>query len=90
MISIEIKKTAPDAKGNTAHTNVVFKCDTIKQVLHEYACLTAAVRDMVAEKCDVQNEAEVDATVFSAFKAGMEDMPYSEKAAAKLKKTNRG
>lgn len=87
MIQVNVEKgNAADMSGNNTAAGVKIDCPTLKDALSEYAVLTAAIRNMVAENMNTYvTEDQVKATVFSAFRAGMEGLPFSSKATANMR-----
>lgn len=75
------KLERPTADGCDTRMHVEVQCPTMRDALHEYAYITSRIRDMMYENGDGEiSEEDAKAAIFSAYRIGMERIPYSEKA----------
>lgn len=91
MIKVEATKVENSANGNNVAMQVTVENENMRDTLHQYAFLTAKLRDMMIENSNgAISEQNVNESMFAAFRIGMESIEHSKKAAAILEHMNNG
>lgn len=87
MIKAITRQLPMPENGKDMSVHIDIDCENAQQALYEYAHITANIRDMILVNSPGSiTEKQVRDTVFAAFRNGMENIPYNDKAAAKIKK----
>jgi len=81
MIKSQMTVIDPPVNGNDRTISVTVDCANMREALQEFSYITAELRDMLRRNDKTSpvpppTDEEIEATMYAAFRIGMEDIPF--------------